>query len=84
MPGNDKVKRVGALLEFETIKSATGVLVSTVAAGMTFNAAGFTLAMIQTKVPRWEISMEQELRFGQDLGQMANFPAFIASKSFDL
>ena len=27
--------------------------------------------------------MEQELRFGLDLGQMANF-AFIASKSFDL
>ena len=24
--------------------------------------------------------MEQELRFGLDLGQMANFPAFIASK----
>ena len=23
--------------------------------------------------------MEQELRFGLDLGQMANFPAFIAS-----
>jgi hypothetical protein len=36
------------------------------------------------EVPRWEISMEQELRFGQDMGRMANFPAFIASKSFDL
>ena len=36
------------------------------------------------EVPRWEIFMEQELRFGLDLGQMANFPAFIASKSFDL
>ena len=32
--------------------------------------------------PRWEIFMEQELRFGLDLGQMANFPAFIASKSY--
>ena len=36
------------------------------------------------EVPRWEIFMEQELRFGPDLGQMADFPAFIASKSFDL
>ena len=36
------------------------------------------------EVPRWEIFMEQELRFGLDLGRMANFPAFIASKSFDL
>ena len=50
LPGNDKVKRVGALLEFETIKSATGVLFSTVAAGMTFNATGFTLAMIQKMI----------------------------------
>ena len=36
------------------------------------------------EVPRWEIFIEQELRFGLDLGRMANFPAFIASKSFDL
>ena len=36
------------------------------------------------QVPQWEIFMEQELRFGLDLGQMANFPGFIASKSFDL
>ena len=36
------------------------------------------------EVPRWEIFMEQELRFGLDLGQMANFPALIASKSVDL
>ena len=36
------------------------------------------------EVPRWEIFMEQELRFGLNLGRMANFPAFIASKSFDL
>ena len=36
------------------------------------------------EIPVWEIFMEQELRFGLDLGQMANFPAFIASKSFDL
>ena len=36
------------------------------------------------EVPRWEIFMEQELRFGLDLGQMADFSAFIASKSFDL
>jgi hypothetical protein len=28
--------------------------------------------------------MEQELRFGFDLGRMANFPTFIVSKSFDL
>ena len=28
--------------------------------------------------------MEQELRFGLDLGQMADFPAFIASKSLDV
>ena len=32
----------------------------------------------------WDIFMEQELRFRLDLGQMAHFPAFIASKSFDL
>ena len=36
------------------------------------------------EVLRWEIFMEQKLRFGLDLGQMANFSAFIASKSFDL
>ena len=36
------------------------------------------------KVPRWEIFMGQELRFWQDMGRMADFPAFIASKSFDL
>ena len=35
-------------------------------------------------VPRWEIFMEQELRFGLDLGQRADFPDFIVSKSFDL
>ena len=28
--------------------------------------------------------IEQELRFGLDLGRMTNFPAFIASKSSDL
>ena len=36
------------------------------------------------EVPRWEIFMEQKLRFGLYLGQMADFPAFIASTSFDL
>ena len=36
------------------------------------------------EVPRWEILMEQELRSGLDMGQIANFPAFIASKYFDL
>ena len=36
------------------------------------------------EVPRWEIFMEQELRFGLDLGQRADIPAFIASKSFDV
>ena len=36
------------------------------------------------EVAQWEIFMEQELRFGLDLGRRANFPAFIASKSFDL
>ena len=36
------------------------------------------------EVPRWEIFVEQELRFGLDLGRMANFPALIASKSFHL
>ena len=36
------------------------------------------------EVPQWEIFMEQELRYRLDLGQMADFPAFIASKSFDL
>ena len=36
------------------------------------------------EVLRWEIFTEQELRFGLDLGQMANFPAFIALKSVDL
>ena len=36
------------------------------------------------EVPRWEIFMGQELIFGQDMGRMADFPAFIASKSFDL
>ena len=36
------------------------------------------------EVPWGEVFMEQELRFGLDLGQMANFSAFIASKSLDL
>ena len=36
------------------------------------------------EVPRWEIFMEQELRFGMDLGWMAEISAFIASKYFDL
>ena len=36
------------------------------------------------EVPQWEIFMEQELRFWLDLGQMADFSAFIASQSFDL
>ena len=36
------------------------------------------------EVPWWEIFMEQKLRFGLDLGRMADFPAFIALKSFDL
>ena len=36
------------------------------------------------EVPRWEIFRVQELRFGLYLGRMANFSAFIASKSFDL
>ena len=47
--------------------------------------AGYTYDQSHYReVPRWEIFMEQELRFGLDLGQMANFPAIIASKSFDL
>ena len=29
------------------------------------------------EVPRWEIFMEQKLRFGLNLDRMANFPAFI-------
>ncbi len=36
------------------------------------------------EVPRWQIFMEQELRFELDLGQMADFQAFIASEAFDL
>ena len=48
--GNDKVKQAGAILAFESIKSATKVLFPTVAAGMTFNGTGFTLAMIQKKI----------------------------------
>ena len=36
------------------------------------------------EVPWWEIFTEQELRFWLNLGRMTNFPAFIASKSFDL
>ena len=36
------------------------------------------------EVSRWENVLEQELRFGLDLGRMADVPAFIASKSLDL
>ena len=36
------------------------------------------------EVPRWDIFMEQELRFWLDFGQMADFPEFLASKSFDI
>ena len=42
------------------------------------------LVAFKKEVARWEIFMEQELRSGLDLGRMAHFPAFIASKSFDL
>ena len=37
-------------MAFEIIKSATKVLFPTVAAGMTFNASGITLAMIQKEL----------------------------------
>ena len=50
LPGNDAVKEAGALLAFEAIKSATEVLFPTVAAGMRFNASGFTLAIFQKKL----------------------------------
>ena len=50
LPGNDAIKEAGALLAFEAIKSATEVLFPTIAAGMTFNATGFTLAIIQKKL----------------------------------
>ena len=46
----DKFKDQGAFLAFETMKNAIEVLFPTVAAGMTFNATGFTLAMIQKKL----------------------------------
>ena len=50
LPGNDAIKEAGALLAFEAIKSAMEVVFPTVAAGMTFNATGFTLAIIQQKL----------------------------------
>ena len=46
----DGFKEQGAFLAFETMKAAIEILFPTVAAGMTFNATGFTLAMIQKKL----------------------------------
>ena len=50
LSANDAIKQAGALLAFEAIKSAIEVLFPTIAAGMTFNATAFTLAMIQKKL----------------------------------
>ena len=50
MPGNDKVKKAGALLAFEGIKTATEFLFPTLAGAASFNATGFTLAIIQQKL----------------------------------
>ena len=41
---------VGAFLALETIKSATELLFPTAAGAMSFNATGFTLALIQRKL----------------------------------
>ena len=55
LPGNDKVKEIGALLAFETIKSATEVLFPaslfpTIAKNIAFDPTTFTLAIIQRKL----------------------------------
>ena len=50
LPGNNLVKKAGALLAFQAIKSATKVLFPTIAAGMTFNPTGFTLNKIKKKL----------------------------------
>ena len=50
LPGNDKVNEIGALLAFEAIKSATGVLFPTIAKNIAFDPTTFTLAIIQRKL----------------------------------
>ena len=80
LPGNDAVKEAGALLAFEAIKSATEVLFPTVAAGMTFNATGFTLAMIQKKLD--DISDKLDTLLEKDYKSAVDFLG-AAMKSFE-
>ena len=80
LPGTDKVKEAGALLAFEAIKSATEVLFPTVAAGMTFNASGFTLAMIQKKLD--DISDKLDTLLEKDYKSAVDFLG-AAMKSFE-
>ena len=71
LPGNDAVKEAGALLAFEAIKSATEVLFPTLAAGMTFNATGFTLTIIQKKLD--DISNKLDTLLEEDYKSAVNF-----------
>ena len=80
LPGTDKVKEAGALLAFEAIKSATEVLFPTVAAGMTFNANGFTLAMNQKKLD--DISDKLDTLLEKDYRSAVDFLG-AAMKSFE-
>ena len=50
LPGNDNVKKAGALLAFEGIKTAAEFLFPTLAGAAAFNPNGLTLALIQKKL----------------------------------
>ena len=71
LPGNDKVNEIGALLAFEAIKSATGVLFPALAESMTFNPIAFTLVIIQKKLD--DISNKLDTLLEKDYNSALDF-----------
>ena len=71
LPGNDKVKEAGALLAFQAIKSATGVLFPALAESMTFNPIAFTLVIIQKKLD--DISNKLDTLLEKDYNSALDF-----------
>ena len=67
----DGFKEQGAFLAFETMKAAIEILFPTVAAGMTFNATGFTLAMIQKKLE--DVSKKLDTLLEKDYNSALDF-----------
>ena len=70
LPGNDKVKEAGALLAFQAIKAATGVLFPALAESMTFNPIAFTLVIIQKKLDDISNKLDTLLEKDKKLGPL--------------